>query len=159
LIARYRNGELVTSAMTSARVGGQPRIVDQVYLGAEDEVIARLTGPAGDGLTLPDDTMHRRFGDVAAVLGMLTRLDAVAVIDGLAVKAYTKGEHVLLFEATAHNTKDLKSAACWASSLTSSPSWANITNGSPPRWTAWMSGSSPTKPAGLGVDDRRGRCG
>jgi len=26
----------------------------------------------------------------------------------LAVKAYTKGEHVLRFEATAHNTKDLK---------------------------------------------------
>ena len=26
----------------------------------------------------------------------------------LAVKAYTTGEHVLRFEATAHNTKDLK---------------------------------------------------
>ena len=27
-------------AATSARVGGQPRIVEQVYLGAEDEVLS-----------------------------------------------------------------------------------------------------------------------
>jgi len=91
IIKKRRAGRTYLYAVTSARVGGQLRIVDQVYLGAEDEVIARLTGPAGDGLTLPDDTMHRRFGDVAAVWGMFTRLDAVAVIDGVLGDARVSG--------------------------------------------------------------------
>jgi transposase len=91
IIKKRRAGRTYLYAVTSARVGGQPRIVDQVYLGAEDEVVARLTGPAGDGLTLPDDTLHRRFGDVAAVWGMLTRLDAAAVIDGVLGDARVSG--------------------------------------------------------------------
>jgi len=56
--------------------------VDQVYLGAEDEVIARLTAAPSDDPSLPD-TEHRRFGDVAAVWGMLGRLDAITVIDSV----------------------------------------------------------------------------
>jgi transposase len=67
---------------TSARVEGRPRIVEQVYLGTEDEVIARLTGEPGGDPSLPE-TEHRRFGDVAAVWGMLARLDAIAVIDSV----------------------------------------------------------------------------
>lgn len=40
---------MITDAATSARVESRPRIVEQVYLGTEDEVIARLTaGPGGD---------------------------------------------------------------------------------------------------------------
>ena len=53
-----------------------------MYLGAEDEVIARLTTASGEDPSLPE-TEHRRFGDVAAVWGMLTRLDAIAVIDSV----------------------------------------------------------------------------
>jgi hypothetical protein len=37
-------------------------------VGAEDEVIARLTAAPGDDPSLPD-AEHRRFGDVAAVWG------------------------------------------------------------------------------------------
>ena len=66
--------------------------MEQVYLGAEDEVIARLAGRAGGGdPALPDATVHRRFGDVAAVWGMLTRLEAAAVIDGVVGDAKVPG--------------------------------------------------------------------
>ncbi len=41
-----------------------------MYLGTEDEVIARLTGGSGGDSSLPE-TEHRRFGDVAAVWGCL----------------------------------------------------------------------------------------
>jgi transposase len=82
IIKKRRGGRTYLYAATSARVEGRPRIVEQVYLGAEDEVIARLTAGSGEDQTLPG-TVHRRFGDVAAVWGMLARLDAIAVIDSV----------------------------------------------------------------------------
>ncbi|WP_239312862.1 IS1634 family transposase, partial [Frankia sp. Cj3] len=83
IIKKRRGDRVYLYAATSARVDGKPRIVDQVYLGTEDEVIARLSGQGGDGLTLPNATEHRTFGDVAAVWGMLTRLDAAGTIDAV----------------------------------------------------------------------------
>lgn len=82
IIKKHRGGSTYLYAATSARVGGRPRIVEQVYLGTEDEVIARLTAGPGEDPSLPQ-TEHRRFGDVAAVWGMLARLDAIAVIDSV----------------------------------------------------------------------------
>jgi hypothetical protein len=84
IIKKRRGGRTYLYAATSARVDGRPRIVEQVYLGAEDEVIARLTAGAGsvEDPGVPE-TEHRRFGDVAAVWGMLARLDAIAVIDSV----------------------------------------------------------------------------
>ena len=81
IIKKRRGDHVYLYAATSARVQGQPRIVDQVYLGTEQEVLARLTATAGEDPTLPAGTVHRKFGDVAAVWSMLQRLDAVAVID------------------------------------------------------------------------------
>ena len=66
--------------------------VEQVYLGAEDEVIARLTAVNSDDPSLPE-TEHRRFGDVAAVWGMLGRLDAIAVIDSVVGDAARAGDY------------------------------------------------------------------
>lgn len=82
IIKKRRGGRTYLYAATSARVEGRPRIVEQVYLGAEDEVIARLTAVNSDDPSLPE-TEHRRFGDVAAVWGMLGRLDAITVIDSV----------------------------------------------------------------------------
>ena len=83
IIKKRRGGRTYLYAATSARVEGRPRIVDQVYLGAEDEVITRLTATtAGADPGLPE-TEHRKFGDVAAVWGMLAQLDAIAVIDSV----------------------------------------------------------------------------
>ena len=83
IIKKRRGGRTYLYAATSARVEGRPRIVDQVYLGAEDEVITRLTAATtGADPGLPE-TEHRKFGDVAAVWGMLAQLDAIAVIDSV----------------------------------------------------------------------------
>ncbi len=82
IIKKRRGGSTYLYAATSARVEGRPRIVEQVYLGTEDEVIARLTATPGGDPGLPE-TAHRRFGDVTAVWGMLARLDAIAVIDSV----------------------------------------------------------------------------
>jgi transposase len=90
IIKKRRGGSTYLYAATSARVAGRPRIVEQVYLGTEDEVIARLTGESGDDLSLPE-TEHRVFGDVAAVWGMLARLDAIAVIDSVVGAAPVRG--------------------------------------------------------------------
>lgn len=64
--------------------------------GHEDEVIARLTaGPSGDP-GLPE-TAHRRFGDVAAGVGMLQRLDAITVIDSVVGAALSGGVSVATY--------------------------------------------------------------
>ena len=90
IIKKRRGGRTYLYAATSGRVGGQPRIVEQVYLGAEDEVIARLTAGPSSEPSVPE-TEHRRFGDVAAVWGMLGRLDAIAVIDSVVGDAARAG--------------------------------------------------------------------
>jgi hypothetical protein len=82
IIKKRRGGSTYLYAATSARVAGRPRIVEQVYLGTEEEVIARLTTASGEDSGLPE-TEHRGFGDVAAVWGMLARLDVIAVIDSV----------------------------------------------------------------------------
>ena len=93
IIKKRRGGCTYLYAATSARVGGQPRIVDQVYLGTEEEVIARLTASPGgaDGDPSLPVTEHHGFGDVAAVWGMLARLDAIAVIDSVVGTAPVSG--------------------------------------------------------------------
>jgi transposase len=80
IIKKRRGGCTYLYAATSARVDGQPRIVEQVYLGSEAEVIARLTTGAGQDTSLPE-TEHRRFGDVAAVWSMIEQLGVINVID------------------------------------------------------------------------------
>ena len=63
---------------------------------------------------------------------------------GLDLKGYTKGEHVLRFEAVCHNTKALLSDGSWTASPTSSPVSPPCSNASAPPWTASTSPSSPT---------------
>jgi transposase len=93
IIKKRRGGSTYLYAATSARVEGRPRIVEQVYLGTEEEVIARLTTTPGGDPGLPE-TEHRRFGDVTAVWAMLARLDAIAVIDSVVGDAPGRGVSV-----------------------------------------------------------------
>jgi transposase len=62
----------------SARVDGKPRIVSQEYLGTAEELAAAMRG---GGLGLPDGTLNRHFGAVAAAWGVLEDLGAAAIID------------------------------------------------------------------------------
>lgn len=78
IVGKRRGEHTYYYLVESARVDGKPRIVSQQYLGTADEVMARLGGTgAGD----PDRTRHKRFGDIAAVWGMIDDLDVVGIID------------------------------------------------------------------------------
>jgi len=78
IIGKKRGNQTYYYLVESARVDGKPRIVDQQYLGSTAEVMARLTGaPAGR----PERTQHKKFGDLAAVWGILERLKVAEAID------------------------------------------------------------------------------
>src|SRR5665811_197996 len=71
IVGKKRGQQTYYYLVESARVDGKPRIVSQQYLGSAAEVMARLSGaPAGN----PERTQHKKFGDLAAVWGMLERL-------------------------------------------------------------------------------------
>ena len=62
----------------------------------------------------------------------------------LTLKACTKGEHVLRFEATAHNAKQLGCRRTLENFDQIIARLAGMASGSAPRWTASMSDSCPT---------------
>jgi transposase len=64
-----------------ARVDGKPKMVSERYLGSGADIEALLD--AREGAVLPARTRHLGFGDVAAVWGMLERLDVAGVIDSV----------------------------------------------------------------------------
>jgi transposase len=78
IVGKRRGKHTYYYLVESARVNGKPRIVSQEYLGTADEVTARLRGT---GAGEPDRTRHKRFGDLAAVWGMLEELDVIGIID------------------------------------------------------------------------------
>jgi len=78
VVGKKRGNQTYYYLVESARVDGKPRIVDQQYLGSAQEVMARLSGaPAG----APERTQHKKFGDLAAVWGILARLGVIDAID------------------------------------------------------------------------------
>ena len=80
IVGKKRGNRTYYYLVESARVDGKPRIVDQQYLGSAEEVMARLTAaPAGS----PERTQHKKFGDLAAVWGILGRLGVVEAIDAV----------------------------------------------------------------------------
>lgn len=80
IVGKRRGKQTYYYLVESARVGGKPRIVSQQYLGSAEEVMAKL---AGSGSGEPVRSQHKRFGDLAAVWSMLTRLDVAGVIDAV----------------------------------------------------------------------------
>jgi len=60
-----------------ARVGGKPTMVSQRYLGKAADIEAAMAGAT----VVPERTRHLAFGDVAAVWGMLERLDVAGIVD------------------------------------------------------------------------------
>ena len=58
---------------------GRPKVVAERALGSAQDIAAAMAGR--DAASLPERTRHRGFGDVAAVWGMLDRLDVVGLVD------------------------------------------------------------------------------
>jgi hypothetical protein len=80
IVGKKRGNQTYYYLVESARVDGKPRIVEQQYLGSAQEVMARLTrAPAGS----PERTQHKKFGDLAAVWGILDRLGVADAIDAV----------------------------------------------------------------------------
>ena len=77
IIGKKQAGKTYYYLVESARVNGKPRIVSQRYLGSADEVLARLEGSSSD----PTSSLHRSFGDLAAVWSVLGRLGVISIID------------------------------------------------------------------------------
>jgi transposase len=62
-----------------ARVEGKPKMVSERYLGSAAEIEALLE--AREAAVAPARTRHLGFGDLAAVWGVLERLDVIGAID------------------------------------------------------------------------------
>ena len=78
IVGKKQGGKTYYYLVESARVNGKPRIVSQRYLGSAEEIAGRLS-EAGPGE--PTRTRHRGFGDLAAVWGVLERLEVAQTID------------------------------------------------------------------------------
>jgi transposase len=86
IVGKKRGGATYYYLVESARVDGKPRIVSQEYLGTAEELAAAMRG---GGLGLPDGTLNRDFGAVAAAWGVLEDLGAARIIDEAAGPAPT----------------------------------------------------------------------
>lgn len=62
-----------------ARLDGKPKMVSERYLGSADAIVAALD--AREAASLPQRTRHLAFGDVAAVWGVLSRLELASIVD------------------------------------------------------------------------------
>jgi transposase len=78
IVGKKRGTATYYYLVESARVDGKPRIVSQEYLGTADELAAAMRG---GGLGLPDRTLHKEFGAVAAAWGTLEDLGVAGIID------------------------------------------------------------------------------
>jgi len=81
LYKKVINGKPYWYLRQMARVDGKPKMVSERYLGSGADIEALLD--AREGAVLPARTRHLGFGDVAAVWGVLERLDVAGVIDSV----------------------------------------------------------------------------
>ncbi len=79
LYKKVINGKPYWYLREMARVEGTPKMVSERYLGSAADITALLD--AREAAVMPERTRHLRFGEVAAVWGMLERLDVIATID------------------------------------------------------------------------------
>ena len=121
------SGKTYYYLVESARVDGKPRIVSQQYLGSAEEIVTKLAS-AGSGAAVR--TQHKSFGDLAAVWGVLQRLDVAGVIDAAVPRYPNAGASVgtYLALATANRVvapcSKLAFADWWAS--TAGPRWLRL---------------------------------
>lgn len=81
LYKKVVNGRPYWYLREMAWVEGKPKLASERYLGTAAEIEALLD--AREGAMLPERTRHLAFGDVAAVWGLLARLDVPGIIDAV----------------------------------------------------------------------------
>ena len=128
IVGKRISGKTYYYLVESARVDGKPRIVSQQYLGSAEEIAGKLAD-SGPG-TAVARTQHKSFGDLAAVWGVLQRLDVAGVIDAVVPRypnaAASVGTYLAL--ATANRVvapcSKLAFADWWAT--TAGPRWVKL---------------------------------
>jgi transposase len=130
IVGKRISGKTYYYLVESARVEGKPRIVSQQYLGSAEEIVAKLAGSAGS----PVRTQHKVFGDLAAVWGVLQRLDVAGVIDAAVPRYPTAAASVGTYLALA--TANRVVAPC--SKLAFADWWAGTAG---PRWLKLPAGA------------------
>jgi transposase len=98
IVGKRQGNQTYYYLVESARVDGKPRIVSQQYLGSATEIAAKLSGAAAGE---PVRTQHKKFGDLAAVWGMLARLNVAGVIDAVVPRRSDAGASVGTYIALA----------------------------------------------------------
>jgi transposase len=127
IVGKRRGGQTYYYLVESARVDGKPRIVSQQYLGAADEVIAKLSGTASGE---PVRSQHKRFGDLAAVWSVLENLDVIGLVDDVVPRyanaAASVGTYIAL--AVANRIVDPCSKRAFADwwDTTAGPRWVKL---------------------------------
>lgn len=124
IVGKRQGNQTYYYLVESARVEGKPRIVSQQYLGSAEEVVAKLSGAS---VGEPVRSQHKAFGDLAAVWGMLERLDVIGVIDAVAPRRAHAGASIGTYLALA--TANRMVAPC---SKLGFADWWDTTAG--PRW-------------------------
>jgi transposase len=124
IVGKRISGKTYYYLVESARVDGKPRIVSQQYLGSAEEIVAKLAS-AGSGAAVR--TQHKSFGDLAAVWGVLQRLDVAGIIDAVVPRYPNAGASVGTYLALA--TANRVIAPC--SKLAFADWWATTAG---PRW-------------------------
>ena len=81
LYKKVVNGKPYWYLREMAWVAGKPKLASERYLGTAEEIEALLD--AREAAVLPGRTRHLAFGDVAAVWGLLRRLDVPGIIDAV----------------------------------------------------------------------------
>ncbi|HEX3592850.1 MAG TPA: IS1634 family transposase [Pseudonocardiaceae bacterium] len=81
LYKKVVNGKPYWYLREMAWVEGKPKLASERYLGTAAEIEALLD--AREDALLPERTRHLAFGDVAAVWGLLQRLDVPGIIDAV----------------------------------------------------------------------------
>ncbi|MEC3982062.1 IS1634 family transposase [Amycolatopsis sp. H20-H5] len=113
VVGKRVNGRTYYYLAESARVGGEPRVVSQRYLGTAEEIGRAVSGPT----SAPEGARHRTFGDVAAVWATLEMLEFVKRVDeavGPQRARTTLGTHLALAVLHCSTAPGTDSDAWWA---------------------------------------------
>jgi len=97
IIKKKKGNQLYYYMVESARVNGQPRIVNQKYLGRAEDIVKAIEGKKG--LDTPKHSIVLEFGHVMALYDLATRLGVVDLIDQVAPKrdqGLSIGQYMLL---------------------------------------------------------------
>jgi transposase len=77
IVGKKVGGQTYYYLREMARVGGKPKMVSERYLGKAADIEAAMAGATVE----PARTRHLAFGDLAAVWGVLERLDVAGIVD------------------------------------------------------------------------------